>query len=83
MLPRNLGQIDVKAKNLDIELGNLKIVTLKESGNNNGILTGKDVDVFIDGVHFSDIPFLKYLNYIDIHIGIEDCQIKYNVLPLK
>ena len=70
-------------KDLNIELGNLKIVTEKED-NGSSLLTGKDVDVFINGKNFRDTP-LKYLCSIDIHIGDADtiASVTYECLPFK
>ena len=38
----------VSLKNLDLELGNLKIVTTKKPEEYHRVMTGADVDVFID-----------------------------------
>ena len=62
-------KIKAKLKNLNLELGNLKIITTKKDKDT--VMTGLDVDVFIDGKNFRDTP-LKYLKSIDIHIGDAD-----------
>jgi len=60
--------IKAKLKNLDLEVGNLKIITTKKPDEYDRAMTGLDVDVFIDGVNFRETP-LSMMKSIDIHIG--------------
>jgi len=70
----------VQLKDVDIELGHLKIITTKKD--KNSLLTGKDIDVFIDNKNFRD-TFLKNLSRIQIDIGDAEtiCEVKYTYLP--
>jgi len=61
-------KIKTQLKNLDLELGNLKIVTTKQPDEYDRVMTGVDVDVFIDGKNFRDTPLSK-LSAIRIDIG--------------
>ena len=60
--------IKTQLKNLDLEVGNLKIITKRKAGEQDRALTGVDFDVFIDGKNFRDTP-LHMMKAIDIHIG--------------
>lgn len=76
-------KIKAKLKNLDLEIGNLKIIGTKDvEKEGSSLLTGMDFDVWIDGKNFRDTP-LKYLNSIDIHIGDAEtiATVTYNCCP--
>ena len=74
--------IKAELKNLDLEVGNLKIITTREPTENEVSLTGMDFDVFIDGVNFRETPLRKMYS-IDIHIGDAEtiAEVTYTCCP--
>jgi len=67
-----------KAKKLELDIGNLKIVSKGKPGK---CLTGVDFDVFIDGKDFKETPF-KNLYGLDIRIRADDIvSVTYYTFP--
>jgi hypothetical protein len=73
--------LNVKPKEIDIELGKFRIKGKLRVGNN--LMTGADIDFTIDGKPYQEV--IGLCDRLDIHIGNADkiVTIKLSVLPGK